>query len=64
MTNIGSKWKITDSFKTLEEAALVLDPKGEIVDGHGWEDTKEDAVDTQRRWLLEIEIEENQEDEN
>ncbi len=62
MISNWKRWKITDSAKTLEEAGLALDKTGEIVAGHGWEDTKEDAVVFQELWLLETE--KNQKNEN
>lgn len=48
----GKEIKMADEAESLELAAIVRETKTwDLVDGHGWKDTKDDAVDSQKFWL-------------
>jgi hypothetical protein len=48
----GDEIKMADEAKSLENAAVVREVESwQLVNGHGWQDTKQDAVDSQKLWL-------------
>lgn len=48
----GKEIKMADEAESLELAAIVREVKTwDLVNGYGWQDTKDDAVDSQKFWL-------------
>jgi hypothetical protein len=48
----GKEIKMADEAKSLEDAGVVREVESwQLVNGHGWQDTKQDAVDSEKFWL-------------
>jgi hypothetical protein len=44
--------KMADEAESFEQAAITRElDSWQLVNGHGWQDTKQDAVESQKLWL-------------